>query len=116
MPEQRRPSRYPDPAVSPNQVPGAFFGYGYSMPVEHPAGTLVLILGIVGLVFPLTAPVAWVMGSSARKEMRRNGRRYSNESSLLIGEVLGILVSIGWLLGLMAFLGSLTFGWALFFR
>lgn len=108
MPEFGRPSRYPEPfsVEAPLTVPG------YPMLMEHPSGTVILILGIVGLVFPLTAPVAWVMGSSARKDIRRHGRVYSNESALLIGQILGILVTVGWLIGLLILVVSMTIGWA----
>ncbi len=67
--------------------------YGVA-PQEHPQGTVVLILGILGFVVGVTAPFAWYMGSKALKEVRASGVHYSNEQFLSIGRILGIIITL----------------------
>lgn len=77
-----------NPYAQPNP-----YGMGYLLP-EHPQGTTVLVLGIVGFfVFPCGI-VAWVLGSKAMKEIQATGARYSNESNLNIGKILGMVTTI----------------------
>ena len=56
---------YPPPA----------YGYpAYSPPPDHPQATIVLILGIVGMMFsPSCAPFAWVLGRRALNEIDASG-------------------------------------------
>ena len=71
--------------------------YGQSYPpvaVEHPQGTTILVLGIVGIFFTLCAPFAWYMGNKAMKEMRASGQTYSNEQNINIGRILGMVFTI----------------------
>ena len=67
--------------------------YGMA-PQEHPQGTTVLILGILGFFVGVTAPFAWYIGSKALKEVRASGQHFSNEQSLNIGRILGIVVTL----------------------
>ncbi len=69
---------------------------------ESSQATTVLVPGIVGLIFSIVAPVAWIM---ARQELRaiEEGRRDpANQSTANIGKVLGIIGTIFLILGLVA--------------
>lgn len=72
------------------------YGYGqpYGMPMEHPQGTLILVLGILGFVTGLAAPVAWYLGSKTRKEIAASGMVYANEGNIKAGHILGMVMSI----------------------
>jgi hypothetical protein len=86
----------PSQPTAPNQ-PAAPMQYGQSYPMapqEHPQGTTVLVLGIVGIFFTLAAPFAWYLGSKALKEIRASGQHYSNEQNINIGRILGMVFTI----------------------
>ena len=72
------------------------YGQPYPMqPIEHPQGTTVLVLGILGVfVAGVCAPFAWYLGSKALKEIRTSGVRYANEQNIVVGRVLGIIMTI----------------------
>ena len=82
--------------------PGGYGGYnqgygggGYGGQVEHPQGTTVLILGIIGIVAcQLCAPFAWSMGNKALEEIDRDPMRYSNRSNVNLGRILGMVGTI----------------------
>jgi hypothetical protein len=79
----------------PSNNPSPYGGQPYGMaPQEHPQGTIVLVLGILAFFVGITAPFAWYMGSKAMKEIRASGVRYSNESQLNIGRILGMVLTI----------------------
>lgn len=85
-------------------TPNPYGGQPYPMaPQEHPQGTTVLILGILGFVVGVTAPFAWYIGSRSMKEIRASGQTYANESQLNIGRILGMIVTILYLVGLVFF-------------
>jgi uncharacterized membrane protein YjgN (DUF898 family) len=72
--------------------------YGFGAP-EHPQATLVLILGIVGIVAcGLVAPFAWVMGSRVVKEIDASGGQLGGRSQAQAGRILGLVGTL--LLGL----------------
>jgi uncharacterized membrane protein YjgN (DUF898 family) len=69
---------------------------------EHPQGTLVLVLGILGVfVAGICAPFAWYLGSKALKEARASGVTYSNQQQLVVGRVLGIIMTVIAILGIL---------------
>jgi ABC-type Fe3+ transport system permease subunit len=74
--------------------------YG-AAPREHPQGTTILIFGIIGIFVTIFAPIAWYMGSKAKKEIQASGVQYSNEPNVNAGRVLGMVFTIIWL----AFIG-----------
>jgi uncharacterized BrkB/YihY/UPF0761 family membrane protein len=76
--------------------PPAPYGQPYPLvPREHPQGTTVLVLGILGFfVAGVCAPFAWYLGSKALREIRTSGVRYSNEQSIVVGRILGIIMTI----------------------
>ena len=77
----------------------------YSQPYgalpEHPQGTTILVLGIVGLFVTICAPIAWYMGSKAQKEIAASGQRYANEQNINIGKIIGMVISILAIIGLV---------------
>jgi hypothetical protein len=76
---------------------------GYAPPTgNHPQGTLILVLGIAGLlVAGIISPVAWILGSRALKEIRATGSHPANEQLIVVGRILGI---VGTVLLVLAFL------------
>ncbi len=70
-------------------------------PHEHPQGTSILVLGIVGIFSGICAPIAWYMGNKARKEIAAGGMHYSNEQNINIGKIIGMVVSILAIIGLV---------------
>lgn len=98
----------PAPVVPPGQQAYGYDNRGYQQPPsyvpqpypyyppvvpEHPSSVPVLVLGVVGLFFPILSPVAWVMGSKAKKEVQR-GAPYRWAATGQIGYVLGIAYSV----------------------
>lgn len=85
---------YPPPA----------YGYsGYGPPPEHPRATLVLVLGIIGMMFcQFCAPFAWVMGRRALDEIDASGGSVGGRSNVLVGYVLGIIGSAFLILAALA--------------
>lgn len=77
------------------QTPQAY-GQPYPMAQpEHPQGTTILVLGILGFfVVGICAPFAWYLGSKALKEGRAAGVLYSNQQSIVVGRVLGMIMTI----------------------
>ncbi len=96
---------YGGPGGYPNQgYPPPGYGGGWGGQIEHPQGTTVLILGILGLVgCQILSPFAWSMGTKALEEIDRDPMRYSNRSNVNTGRILGMVGTI--ILGI-----SLVFG------
>lgn len=91
---------YGDPAYG---APGG--GYGPPQ-VEHPQGTVVLVLGILAIVAcQILGPFAWVMGNRAMKEIDATPGRYSNRGLVNAGRICGIVGSV--LLGVYLVAGIL---------
>lgn len=76
--------------MSTPQPPGG----GYAPTQEHPQGTLILILGILGFFTGICGLIAWILGSKAQKEIASSGASYSNEGNIKIGKILGIITTI----------------------
>lgn len=94
------PSSQPPSQPQPSQPQP--YGRPYpALPQPHPQGTVVLVLGIVGVFVTLCAPFAWYFGSKALKEINASGVRYSNEDQIRIGRVLGMIISILAIVGLV---------------
>jgi hypothetical protein len=78
------------------------YGQGYSSTAgDHPQGTTILVLGIVGIFFTICAPIAWYLGSRALKEIKASGATYNNQQQIVIGRTLGIIFSILAIIGLV---------------
>lgn len=106
------PSQYQPNSPYGQPAPGPVSPYGQPYPIlpEHPQGTLVLVMGIIGIFTLITGPIALVIGGKARKEIAATGARYSNEQSITIGWVLGIVGTV--LLGLTVLM---VIGYIIFF-
>ena len=58
-------------------------------------GTLILVLGILGLVVcVICAPIAWVMGNADLQEMRAGTMDPEGEQLTNIGRILGIVGTV----------------------
>lgn len=78
------------------------YGQGYSASAgDHPQGTTILVLGIVGIFFTICAPIAWYLGSKALKEIGASGTTYDNQQQIVIGRTLGIIFTILAIIGLV---------------
>ena len=97
-----QPPNYGTPPPPPNSGYGAggFGGGG-----DHPQGTTILILGILGLVCcgPLGI-AAWVMGNKAMKEIDANPSAYTNRSTVNAGRICGIIGTILWIVIVIAYI------------
>lgn len=75
----------PDSAGSPDSM-------GSPGPVEHPLGTLTLMLGALGLIMcQIVAPVAWILGSNLLREIDASDETFSNRSQIVMGRRLGMI-------------------------
>ncbi len=85
----------PPPGQPPNWgTPPAHSGGFAGRPTrEHPAGTTVLVLGILGLVVcGLLAPIAWVKGNTAKREMdAQPGVEWTNRGNVTAGRICGMI-------------------------
>jgi len=81
-------------------APQGAYGQPYGALPEHPQGTTILVLGIVGLFITICAPIAWYMGSKAQKEIAASGMHYANEQNINIGKILGMVLTIVAIVGL----------------
>jgi phage FluMu protein Com len=88
------------PFASPGFAPTASRGGGGEYVVPHRAG-LILVLGLLGFVVncPVFCFMAWVMGSSDLREMRAGRMDKSGEGLTQVGQVLGMILSLLWILG-----------------
>jgi hypothetical protein len=70
---------------------------------DHPNGTTVLVLGILGLVAcGLLGPVAWIMGNKAIREIDADpGVIYRNRGNVNAGRVCGIIATAFLALGVL---------------
>lgn len=89
------PPGYGQPQYGQPQYGQPQYGnYGQAQ-IEHPQGTTILVMGILGIVFcPILAPVAWVMGNTALREIDAQPGRYSNRGIVQAGRLCGMIYSI----------------------
>ena len=74
----------------------------YAGGLEHPQGTLILVLGIVSIVLcAILGPFAWVMGRRALGEIDASGRAYTNRGMVQAGMICGIVGTVFLALGLV---------------
>lgn len=70
-------------------------GYGGNPYMEPHRGTLILVLGIIGLVMcQLLGPVAWILGKGDLAKIRAGTMDPRGESETNIGMILGIVASV----------------------
>lgn len=81
---------------------GSAYGPPFHAPIEHPDGTTVLVMGLLGvLVCGLVAPFAWSRGNRVLRQIDASPGRYSNRSTVNAGRILGMISTIGNLIGLL---------------
>lgn len=82
-------------------TPGAAAGR-YTTPHR---GGLILVLGLLGFMIncPIFCFMAWVMGSSDLREMKAGRMDPSGEQLTQVGRVLGMILSIFWIIGFVIF-------------
>jgi hypothetical protein len=88
----------PPPPPGPGAPYGAGPGWGAapSTTREHPDGTTVLVLGILGIVVcGLIAPFAWAKGNRVRDEMAAQPHvQWTNQGSVNAGRICGIIGTV----------------------
>jgi len=89
----------PPPPQQPYQAaPGQ-----WSVRPKHPQATLVLVLGILGLVVcQVLGPFAWVMGNKAVAEIDANPGAYEGRGEAQAGRILGIISTVILVLSIVA--------------
>lgn len=96
MSEQPGPNPY-DPRPYPAYGQGGQYA---GPPPDHPQTTMVLILGILGLVLcQVVSPFAWVIGGRVRKEIAASNGTIGGGQLVTVGWVLGIVGSCFLILG-----------------
>ena len=81
----------PQGQYAPQPYGGQPYGVGGG---EHPQGTIIFVLGIVGIFVGVCAPIAWILGNKALNEIKATGASYSNESQIRTGRMLGKVFTI----------------------
>ncbi|WGX94623.1 DUF4190 domain-containing protein [Nocardioides sp. L-11A] len=90
---------------TPPPPPAGGYGAGGFGGGDHPQGTTILILGILGLVCcgPLGI-AAWVMGNKAIKEIDANPGAYTNRGTINAGRICGMIATILMIVGIVAYI------------
>ncbi|GAB2522197.1 DUF4190 domain-containing protein [Nocardia heshunensis] len=97
-PQPGYPQGYPQP------TPGYYPQYYGAPQPDHPQAVVVLILGIASLVFcQLLGPVAWIMGSRARKDIQASGGAIGGSGMVTAGWICGIVSSALMILVIVGF-------------
>lgn len=98
QPGQQPPYGAPSPygqQPAPYGQPPAQYGQPYGgAPTEHPQGSTVFILGIVGIFVGVCAPIAWYLGNKTLGEITASGQQYSNLQQIKTGRTLGKVFTI----------------------
>ena len=75
----------------------------------HPQGTVVLVLGILGLVLcPVAAVPGLLRGNQALGEIDAQPGAWSNRSSVVVGRLLSIISLVIWALAVLLVLVALV--------
>ncbi len=91
-PGQQYPASQPSPyGQPPAQYGQQAYGAGGG---EHPQGTMIFVLGIVGIFVGVCAPIAWYLGNKTLREITASGANYSNVSQIRTGRMLGKVFTI----------------------
>ena len=95
QPDPSAPPAYPPHSMPPTPMPPSGYPPVYAFqPRDHPQGTTVLVLGILSFFIGLCAPFAWYIGSKALNEIRASGLRYDNEQQIVIGRLIGLVITV----------------------
>ena len=92
---QSSPTPYGQPSPTPYGQPSQYGQpYGGVATQEHPQGTMIFVLGIVGIFVGVCAPIAWYLGNKTLREITAAGTSYSNVSQIRTGRMLGKVFTI----------------------
>ena len=94
------------PPAGGQQYPAAQYGqqpYGTATG-EHPQGTMIFVLGIVGIFVGVCAPIAWYLGNKTLREVTASGANYSNMSQIRTGRMLGKVFTIIYIVFLVLYI------------
>ena len=90
--ENPPPAEPTEPSDAADGPPTGPQGGWVQAPPRHPQATIVLVLGILGIVAcGVLAPIAWYLGSKAMTEINANPAAYSGQSEVNTGRILGIV-------------------------
>jgi hypothetical protein len=113
---QGRPGPYAPQQPVPYGQPGPYAGVPYPpQPPTHPSATLSLVLSLVAVVGSFVgvtlflAPVGWVLGSRALREIDANPQQYSGRDTAMAGKVIGIIGTILLVLSILAVVAFIAF-------
>ncbi len=103
--DQPQSGQYPGGGSTPAPYGQQPYGQSYGVATqEHPQGTIVFVLGILGIFVGVCAPIAWYLGNKALGEIRSSGASYSNESQLRTGRMLGKVFTIIWIVFIVLYI------------
>lgn len=78
---------------------------------EHPKGTTILVLGILGLVvFQPLGVIAMVMGNKAIAEIDAAPQQYTNRTTVNAGRICGIIATVLLVIAVVIFVVLLVTG------
>lgn len=99
------PSQYPPPGSTATSAAGTRY-------VNAHRGALILILGLMGLFIqcPLFPFMSWVMGSNDLREMEAGRMDPSGRDLTRAGMIVGMILSILWILAFVVFFVMLLIG------
>jgi len=98
----------PQPALAAPAIPYGILLPAAPAPVQHKLSWVVLALAIAGFpTYGLTWPVAWILGSMARREIRQHPELYVGGNALNTGWVMGI---VGTAIGTVVLLAMMASG------
>lgn len=107
---QSSPTPYGQPSPTPyGQSSPAPYGqpYGGVATQEHPQGTMIFVLGIVGIFVGVCAPIAWYLGNKTLREIAASGASYSNVSQIRTGRMLGKVFTIIYIVFIVLYIVAL---------
>jgi hypothetical protein len=88
------PPGSPPPGWQPSSPPPGYGYGGYQQSPEHPQGTTIILLGVLGLVLcQVLGPFAWSMGTKALREIDASGIPYSNRGTIQAGRICGMIAT-----------------------
>ena len=99
---QSSPTPYGQPSPVPYGQP-----YGGVATQEHPQGTMIFVLGIIGIFVGVCAPIAWYLGNKTLREIAASGASYSNVSQIRTGRMLGKVFTIIYIVFIVLYIVAL---------
>lgn len=100
--QQQQPNPYAQPtAPIPSSAPptspyGQPYGYAAATPPQNSMALVAMILALVGLAFPITAPVGAILGHVSMKQIRQTGE--TGEGMAKTGIIAGWIITGLWAL------------------